>query len=145
MANDGSQAEKENKTVELEGFDRDSIGSLTLEGFEVEDSKTKHPSHGSVGHEEGKISTRQHGVNKERRSKKTSPEQDVLVQGLQSDALLSFGSFRFVSIVSLIWCGNRCSSSSKCQQRRESVVSCVRKRLIRLSKKCIRLMEIEPP
>ena len=87
MTDDRCQTEEENKAIELKGFDRNSGGSLALESFQIQNTKTKHSCHTTVGHKKGKISTRQKEIDEKRSRKKAEPHEDIRVQRLNCDAL----------------------------------------------------------
>ena len=89
VADDGCQSEEENDAIELQGLCGYSSGPLALEGFQIQNTETKHSCHTTICHEKGKISARQKEIDKERYRQKAKPHEDVGIQRLYCDAFFS--------------------------------------------------------
>ncbi len=107
VTDDGRQSEEENAAIELEGLYRYSGGPLALEGFKIQDTKAKHSRHTTIGHEKGKISTRQEEIDEEGKRQKSGPHQDVGIQRLNRNAL-------FPSLFAIIFARPGLLETKKC-------------------------------
>jgi hypothetical protein len=101
MTSNGSQSEEKDETVKLKCLDRHTRGPSTPKGFNVQNPKTKHASHGTVRHQKGKVTSRQQGPHNQGHCEETSPHEHILIQGLQCQTLLSRFGFRFIQGISL--------------------------------------------
>ena len=100
-----SEAEEEDEAVQLQRLNGNTSCALAHKGLDVENAKSKHSRHGTVGHEEREVPTRQDEVNKQGRCEETCPYHNVLIESLKCYALLSPLSLvgLAISTGSLVW------------------------------------------
>ena len=83
MSHDGEQPKEKDEGIQLQCLDAHTGGPSGGKRFYIEYSKPKHTRHGTVGHEEGEISSGEEEVDEERCGEEAGPHDDVFVEGLE--------------------------------------------------------------